>query len=104
MRFFRRKAAAVSEPVRPDQVDRRSGQRPGPMRDGARFALLDGDEDLEVVGESFYQPSLWQLAGARPGRERVRKEIRAVLSYGAGGTVTGHPVIHRPGVSTAIPR
>jgi hypothetical protein len=79
MRFFRRKAAVITEPIRPDQARLRSGQRPSPMRDGARFAVLDGDEDLEVVGESFYQPSLWQLAGARPGRERVRKEIRAVL-------------------------
>jgi hypothetical protein len=79
MRLFRRKAADVREPVRPHQADRRSGQRPSPVRDGRQFVLLDGDEDLEVVGESFYQPSLWQLASARPGRERVRREIRAVL-------------------------
>jgi hypothetical protein len=49
------------------------------MRDGAQVVLLDGDEDLEVVGESFYQPNLWQLAGARPGEQRVREDICAVL-------------------------
>jgi hypothetical protein len=49
------------------------------MRDGAQVALLDGGEDLEVVGESYYQPNLWHLAGARPGKERVREDIYAVL-------------------------
>lgn len=49
------------------------------MRDGAQVVLLDGDEDLEVVGESFYQPNLWHLAGAQPGKERVREDIYAVL-------------------------
>jgi hypothetical protein len=41
--------------------------------------LLDGDEDLEVVGESFYQDNLWQLAEAQPGTQRVREDIYAVL-------------------------
>jgi hypothetical protein len=49
------------------------------MRDGAQVALLEGDEDLEVVGESFYQDNLWHLAGARPGEQRVREDIYAVL-------------------------
>lgn len=49
------------------------------MRNGAQVALLDGGEDLEVVGESFYQDNLWHLAGAQPGKERVRKDIYAVL-------------------------
>ena len=49
------------------------------MQDGAQVALLDGDEDLEVVGESFYQPNLWHLARAHPGKERVREDICAVL-------------------------
>ena len=49
------------------------------MREGAQVALLDGDEDLEVVGESFYQDNLWQLAGARPGEQRVREDIYSVL-------------------------
>ena len=48
------------------------------MRDGAKAALLEGDRDLEVVGESFYQDNLWRLAVARPG-EPVRVEITAVL-------------------------
>jgi len=49
------------------------------MRNGVQVALLDGSEDLEVVGESFYQPNLWHLAGARPGGDRVREDICAVL-------------------------
>ena len=53
-------------------------ERPDWMRDGAKAALLEGDRDLEVVGESFYQDSLWRLAVARRG-EPVRVEITAVL-------------------------
>ncbi len=53
-------------------------ERPAWMRDGAKAALLEGDRDLEVVGESFYQDNLWRLALARPG-EPVRVEITAVL-------------------------
>ena len=49
------------------------------MHDGAQVVLLEGDEDLEVVGESFYQPNLWHLAGAQPGQGRVRTGICAVL-------------------------
>jgi hypothetical protein len=49
------------------------------MRNGAQVALLDGTEDLEVVGESYYQPDLWHLARAHPGKERVREDICAVL-------------------------
>jgi hypothetical protein len=52
--------------------------RPDWMRDGAKAALLGGDRDLEVVGESFYQDNLWRLAAARPG-EPVRVEVTAVL-------------------------
>ena len=42
--------------------------------------LVEGREDLEVVGESRYQDNLWRLAGRPydPG-ERVREEITAVL-------------------------
>jgi hypothetical protein len=49
------------------------------MRDGAKAALLEGDQDLEVVGESYYQDNLWLLAGGQPGDQRVRVEIIAVL-------------------------
>jgi hypothetical protein len=52
-------------------------QRPSWMRNGAQVAVLDGDEDLEVVGESYYQPNLWRLAGASPGkRARARGYLR----------------------------
>jgi len=49
------------------------------MRNGAQVVLLEGDEDLEVVGESFYQDNLWHLAGAQPGKQRVSEDIYAVL-------------------------
>jgi hypothetical protein len=78
MRIFRRKARGSGQ-IRPDHVARQSDQRPSWMRNGAQVVLLDGDEDLEVVGESYYQDNLWQLAGAQPGKERVREDIYAVL-------------------------
>jgi hypothetical protein len=40
--------------------------------------LLGGQEDLEVVGESFHQPVLWHLAHANVG-DKVRCNIAAVL-------------------------
>jgi hypothetical protein len=57
----------------------RTDERPGWMQDGTQVALLDGSDDLEVVGESYYQDNLWRLAEARPGRNRVRVDICAVL-------------------------
>jgi hypothetical protein len=55
-------------------------QRPAWMSDGMRVQLLDGAVDLEVVGESHYQESLWQLAGGRGDPEkRVRIAVSAVL-------------------------
>jgi hypothetical protein len=53
--------------------------RPAWMRDGAKAVLLDGHEDLSVVGESSYQDNLWRLAPARPGGERVHTDVTAVL-------------------------
>ena len=42
--------------------------------------LLDGRVDLDVVGESYRQENLWQLAGGRRNRkERVRVAVCAVL-------------------------
>lgn len=54
--------------------------RPVWMRQGMKAVLADGDEDLEVVGESFYQENLWLLAGGRSGGSRVRVEVTAVLA------------------------
>lgn len=79
MGFFRRAAAGH---------DRRRGQsqatmqdeRPAWMRDGMTVTLVEGREDLEVVGESHYQENLWQIAGGRHNPEaRVRCEIYALL-------------------------
>lgn len=55
--------------------------RPVWMRDGIQATLLDGDDDLEVVGESHYQQNLWRLVSPhRHGDlDRVRKEIHALL-------------------------
>jgi predicted Zn-ribbon and HTH transcriptional regulator len=56
--------------------------RPGHARrspEPERIALvLQGDETLEVVGESYRQDDLWQLAGGR-GHDRIRCEVTAVL-------------------------
>jgi hypothetical protein len=78
MSFFRRKT--------PDQEHgssvrdgRRFDERPSWMQNGVQVALLDGSQVLEVVGESFHQPDLWRLAGARPGGDRVLEDICAVL-------------------------
>jgi hypothetical protein len=51
------------------------------MTDGVvRCTHSQGNEDVEVVGESFYQDNLWKLAGGRPlSGERVRQEIFAML-------------------------
>jgi hypothetical protein len=60
--------------------------RPDWMREGIMpAALVDGHEDLEVVGESRHQEALRRVLGdrARPG-EYVRKPIYAMLLAEAG--------------------
>lgn len=67
-----------------------------------RVHVLDGDEDLEVVGELNYQAALWAICGERRGH-RVRYPIEAVLlpepqnpydrnaiSVSIGGQVVGY--------------
>jgi len=49
------------------------------VRDGIEFVLLDGNDDLDVVGESYYQENLWRLVGPRWPDERVRHPVYAVL-------------------------
>jgi hypothetical protein len=78
MRIFGRKDPVGRHSV-VDHAGRPSGERPGWMQDGSQVALLAGSDDLEVVGESHYQASLWRLAGAQPGAEHVRAEVCAVL-------------------------
>lgn len=77
MNLFRHHDRQASEGAVQEGTSR-IGERPAWMRDGAKAALLEGDRDLEVVGESFYQDNLWRLAVARPG-EPVHLEITAVL-------------------------
>jgi HIRAN domain len=56
-------------------------ERPAWMVDGMQAVLLEGYENLEVVGESHYQDNLWQLVGSKADRsERIRVEITAVLA------------------------
>jgi hypothetical protein len=56
-------------------------ERPPWMVDGPWECVhSQGSQDVEVVGESFYQDSLWKLAGGRPpSGERVRHEVFAIL-------------------------
>jgi tetratricopeptide (TPR) repeat protein len=49
------------------------------VKPSAAVSLLDGQDDLEVVGESAYQDVLWRLCGGTVG-ERVRCGITAVLA------------------------
>jgi hypothetical protein len=44
----------------------------------ASVCLLDGQDDLEVVGELAYQAALWRLCGGTVG-DKVRHDIVAVL-------------------------
>jgi hypothetical protein len=60
-------------------AETRVDERPARMRDGIEASLLDGNEDLEVVGESYYQENLWRLVGPRRRDERVRHDVYAML-------------------------
>jgi len=60
-------------------VPARGDERPAWMLDGIEMALFDGSEDLEVVGESYYQENLWRLVGPRWPNDRVRHPVYAVL-------------------------
>ena len=64
-------------PGKPKRVHR--AQETAQMHDGTKVVLLDGTEDLEVVGESYYQENLWRLVGPHRPDERVRSEASAVL-------------------------
>lgn len=67
-----------------------------------RWQLHDGDDDLEVVGESSYQDALWSHCGGSRG-DRIRCDIVAILvpepenphdsnaiSVHVGGAVVGY--------------
>lgn len=51
---------------------------PGWMSSETPVALIEGYEDLEVVGESHYQDHLWRIVGGR-SPERVRQPCAAIL-------------------------
>jgi hypothetical protein len=53
--------------------------RLGPMRNGTEITLLEGNQELEVVGESYYQENLRRLVGPRRHEERVYYDTQAVL-------------------------
>lgn len=79
MGFFRKPAAGKDQ--RYDQFSAAPlDDTPSWVRDGAEVALLEGREDLEVVGESHYQDNLWQLVGSRrrPG-VHMRSDVHGVL-------------------------
>jgi hypothetical protein len=68
------------EPTGEERNASKLDERPAWMVNGMRATLLEGHETLDVVGESFYQDNLWQLAGGHGDpSERVRVEITAVL-------------------------
>jgi hypothetical protein len=58
-----------------------SGTLPAWMVDKMSICLMEGYEDLEVVGESFYQDNLWRLVGGQGRPEvRVRMDVYAILA------------------------
>jgi hypothetical protein len=67
---------------RPDQLEAADpDQQSAPTRDGTEVLLCEGRVDLDVVGESHYQDSLWRLVdGRRRPEERVRIDVCAVLT------------------------
>jgi hypothetical protein len=55
-------------------------ERPAWMVDGMQATLLEGNENLAIVGESHYQDNLWRLAGREADRSApVRIEVTAIL-------------------------
>lgn len=48
------------------------------MRDGMTASFSEGPETLDVVGESHYQDTLWELVGGRRA-ERVRQDVAVLL-------------------------
>jgi predicted Zn-ribbon and HTH transcriptional regulator len=67
---------------RPDQVQALyPDQQPARRRDETEVLLCEGRIDLDVVGESHYQDSLWRLVGGRRRpEERVHVDVYAVLT------------------------
>lgn len=59
-------------------TSRHSDGPPQWMRDGLRVTMIHGQDDLEVVGESFYQEHLWTVVGGRTG-DYIRQEVVATL-------------------------
>jgi hypothetical protein len=55
------------------------GEKSASVRNDIEVAPLDGNDDLKVVGESFYQENLWRPVGSRWPDERVRHPVCAVL-------------------------
>lgn len=50
-----------------------------PRSTAISVTILDGSDDLEVVGESFHQDELWSLCGGTRGGNRIRQGIVGVL-------------------------
>jgi hypothetical protein len=69
-------------------------ERPPWMAEGVlRCFHSQGSEDVEVVGESFYQDSLWKLVGGRSqSGERVRQETFAMLVAEVGNPYDSNAV------------
>jgi hypothetical protein len=71
-------SGVTSQPGSVPDTSPASEQRPLWMTDGMRAVLIEGYDDLEVVGESFYQENLWSLVGGWSSG-RIRQDAQAVL-------------------------
>lgn len=79
---------------RPDQLETAyPDQQSAPTHDGTEVLLCEGRFDLDVVGESHYQDSLWRLVGGRRHpEERVRIDVCAVLTAEIGNLYDANAV------------
>jgi hypothetical protein len=79
-----KKAPATTERNERGQGERQETQgdeRPAWMHGRFNVALAEGNEDLDVVGESYYQENLWRLVSPhrRGEGEPVRYDVYAML-------------------------
>jgi hypothetical protein len=66
-------------------------ERPKWMHGAMRATLIEGNEDLEVVGESHYQEALWSIVGG-PTASRIRHPVHALLVAEHGNPVDANAV------------
>lgn len=78
MSLFRRRHGS-SQAIQPPPPPARADAQPKRVQGSPQAAPLGGEEALGVVGTSFYQENLRQLAGKKPGGKPFRATVTALL-------------------------